>query len=78
MEVDDIISYHDVVTAEKASLQNGMNYGVGKNYSVFLLSLRENAPYADALDAVTGMLTLKVTMSRSDKADRTEKKSINH
>jgi len=35
MEVDDIISYHDVVTAEKTSLQKGMNYGVGKNYSVF-------------------------------------------
>src|SRR5881397_3583829 len=57
MEVDDIISYHDVVTAEKASLQKGMNYGVGKDYSVFLMSLRENAPYADALDEVTGMLT---------------------
>jgi len=38
MEVDDIISYHDVVTAEKASLQKGMNYGVGKKYSVFRLS----------------------------------------
>jgi hypothetical protein len=24
--------------------------------SVFLMSLRENAPYADALDEVTGML----------------------
>jgi hypothetical protein len=57
MEVDDIISYHDVGTAEKASLQKGMNYGVGKNYSVFLMSLREGAPYADALDPVTGMLT---------------------
>src|SRR5438874_13588974 len=57
MGVDDIISYHDFVTAEKASLQKGMNYGVGKNYSVFLMSLRENAPYADALDPVTGMLT---------------------
>jgi hypothetical protein len=56
VEVDDIISYHDVVTAEKASLQKGMNYGVGKDYSVFLMSLRENAPYADALDEVTGML----------------------
>ena len=43
MEVDDIISYHDLVTAEKASLQKGMNYDVGKNYSVFLMSLRENA-----------------------------------
>jgi hypothetical protein len=57
MEVDDIISYHDVVTAERASLQKKMNYGVGENYSVFLMSLRENAPYADALDEVTGMLT---------------------
>ena len=57
MEVDDIISYHDLVTEEKASLQKGMNYGVGKNYSVFLMSLRENAPYADALDEVSGMLT---------------------
>src|SRR5438477_11463982 len=57
MGVDDIISYHDVVTAEQASLQKGMNYGVGKNYSVFLMSLRENTPYADALDEVTGMLT---------------------
>src|SRR5437660_5143632 len=57
MEVDDIISYRDVVTAEKAALQKGMNFGVGKKYSIFLMSLRENAPYADALDEVTGMLT---------------------
>jgi hypothetical protein len=46
MEVDDIISYQDVVTAERAALQKGMNYGVGKNYSVFLMWLRENALYA--------------------------------
>jgi len=58
MEVDDIISYHDLVTAEKATLQKGMNYRVGRDYSVFLMSLRENAPYADALDLITGMLTL--------------------
>jgi len=57
VQIDDIISYHDVVTAEKASLQKGMNYGVGRSYSVFLMSLREGAPYADALDPVTGMLT---------------------
>ena len=57
MEVDDIISYHDLVTEEKAALQRGTNFGVGKNYSVFLMSLRENAPYVDALDPVTGMLT---------------------
>lgn len=55
MEVDDIISYHDLVTAEKSALQKGMNFGVGKKYSVFLMSLRENAPYADAL--AEGILT---------------------
>jgi hypothetical protein len=57
MDVDDIISYHDLVTEEKAALQKGMNFGVGNKYSVFLMSLREGAPYADALDTVTGMLT---------------------
>jgi hypothetical protein len=46
MEVDDVISYHEVVTAEKVSLQKGMNYDVGKGYSVFLMSLRENGPRA--------------------------------
>jgi hypothetical protein len=38
MEVDDIISYHDVVSEEKAALQKGMNFGVGKKYSIFLMS----------------------------------------
>lgn len=57
MEVDDIINYHDVVTEEKAALQKGMNFGVGKKYSIFLMSVREGAPYADALDEVIGMLT---------------------
>ena len=57
MEVEDIFGYDKLVAAEKANLQKGMNYGVGKKYSVFLMSLRENAPYADAPDPVTGMLT---------------------
>jgi hypothetical protein len=57
VEVDDIISYHDLVMEEKSALQKGMNFGVGKKYSVFLISLRGNAPYANALDEVTGMLT---------------------
>src|SRR5205809_7279083 len=57
MEVDDIFGYDKLVAAEKATLQKGMNYRVGKDCSVFLMSLRENAPYADALDEVTGMLT---------------------
>ena len=59
------------MTAEKIALQKGMNYGVGKNYSVFMMSLRENAPYADALDEVTGMLTYEVTTNTA--ARRTER-----
>lgn len=57
MQVDDIISYHDIVAAEKMALQKGMNFGVARKYSVFLMSVRENAPYADAIDPATGMLT---------------------
>jgi hypothetical protein len=38
VQVDDIISYHDLVTEEKVALQKGMNFGVGKKYSVFLMS----------------------------------------
>lgn len=76
MERDDIISYHDLVTEEKAALQKGMNYGVGKKYSVFLMSLREGAPYADALDQVTGMLTYEGTMSRGGAADLTRRRWI--
>ena len=57
VEVDDIFGYDKLVAAEKATLQKGMNYRVGRDYSVFLMSLRENALYVDALDEVTGMLT---------------------
>jgi hypothetical protein len=56
MKVDDIIHYSDPVHAEGANLQRGMNFGVGRNYSVFLMSLRKNAPYADAIDEATGTL----------------------
>jgi hypothetical protein len=44
------------VHAEKANLQKGMNFGIGRTYSVFLMSLRKNAPYADAVDETTGTL----------------------
>ena len=40
VKTNDIISYHDIVHAEKAALQKGMNYELGKGYSVFLMSVR--------------------------------------
>ena len=54
IKVDDIIHYSDLFHAESAKLQRGMNFGVGRNYSVFLMSLRKNAPKADAIDEATG------------------------
>jgi hypothetical protein len=56
MKTDDIISYGELVAAEKISLQKGMNFGVGKSYSVLLMSIREGAPYSDAIDAESGDL----------------------
>ena len=56
MKVDEIISYLDLVTEEKAHLQKGMNFRVSKSYSVFLMSVRKNAPYADQIDKNTGTL----------------------
>ena len=35
---------------EGMSLQKGMNFGLGRNHSVILMSLRPNAPYQDRLD----------------------------
>ena len=56
MKLDDIISYHDLVAAEKANLQKGMSFGSGRRHSVFLMSFRKGAPYADAIDQKTGQL----------------------
>jgi hypothetical protein len=57
MEVDDIFGYDKLVAAEKANLQAGMNYREGKDYSIVLMSVRKGAPYADAIDPVTGMVS---------------------
>ena len=56
MKPDDIISYLELINEEKAHLQKGMNYRVGRNYSVFLMSVRKNAPYADQINHTTGAL----------------------
>lgn len=35
---------------EGASLQAGMNFGLGRNHSVILMSLRPNSPYRDRIE----------------------------
>ena len=45
-----IISYIEMCRREGASLQQGMNFGLGGNHSVILMSVRPNAPYRDQIE----------------------------
>lgn len=48
---NDIFPYNDLVQKEGINLQRGMNYRPrGKYYSIFLMSVRANAPYNDGFD----------------------------
>jgi len=55
-KVDDIISYAELVAAEQANVQKGMNFQIKPEYSIFLMSVRKNAPYADEWDKATNTL----------------------
>lgn len=55
-KVDDIISYAELVSAENANIQKGMNFQIKPEYSIFLMSVRKNAPYADVWDPKTNTL----------------------
>lgn len=54
--VDDIISYAELVAAENANVQKGMNFQIKPEYSIFLMSVSKNAPYADEWDNTTNTL----------------------
>jgi hypothetical protein len=47
---NEIISYIEMCQREGLSLQAGMNFGVGGNHSVILMSVRPNAPYRDRIE----------------------------
>ncbi len=47
---DRIISYIEMCRREGTSLQAGMNFGLGGNHSVILMSVRPSAPYRDRLE----------------------------
>jgi hypothetical protein len=47
---NEIIPYIEMCRRESASLQRGMNFGLAKNHSVILMSVRRGAPYRDAMD----------------------------
>ena len=47
---NEIISYFEMCGRERTSLQRGMNFGLGGNHSVILMSVRPNAPYQDRFE----------------------------
>lgn len=50
MEVNQIISYREMCNFEdQQQLQRGMNFEMGGEYSVILMSIKPNAPYADRI-----------------------------
>jgi len=46
----DVISYLEMCQEEGVNLQRGMNFRLGGDTSVILMSLRTNAPYADRIE----------------------------
>lgn len=49
-KVGDIISYQEMCSEEKFSLQKGMNFRCKNGNTIILMSLRANAPYADRIE----------------------------
>lgn len=50
LDVNQIISYREMCNEEnQEQLQRGMNYEIGDGYSVVLMSIKSNAPYADRI-----------------------------
>lgn len=48
---DKVLSYNKMCSREgDVALQRGMNFGLGGNHSVILMSVRPNAPYRDRLE----------------------------
>jgi hypothetical protein len=47
---DNILSHNEMCRREGVSLQRGMNFGLGGNHSVILMSVRVNAPYRDSIE----------------------------
>ena len=47
---NEVISYLAMCQREGTSLQRGMNFGLGGDHSVILMSVRPNAPYNDRFE----------------------------
>lgn len=63
---NEIIGYLEMCQREGVNLQRGMNYRLGGDYSVVLMSIRSNAPYRDRIeDDGTTLIYEGHDMSRS-------------
>lgn len=50
LDVNQIVSYRDMCNIEdQEQIQRGMNFEIGDNYSVILMSVKNNSPYADRI-----------------------------
>ena len=47
---NEVVSYLEMCSREGTSLQRGVNFGLGGDHSVVLMSVRPNAPYRDRLE----------------------------
>jgi hypothetical protein len=56
MRAGDVVSYLDMCTREGAALQRGMNFRLGADHSVVLMSVRQGAPYQDRIEDDGGTL----------------------
>lgn len=56
IKTDDIISYDELAVMEGSRVQKGMNFNYTSDYSILLMSVRKNAPYADKWDKKTNTL----------------------
>lgn len=50
IKAGDVISYLDMCMIEGMNLQRGMNFRLRNHFSIILMSLRANAPYADRIE----------------------------
>jgi hypothetical protein len=60
---NEVVSYLEMCSREGTSLQRGMNFGLGGDHSVVLISVRPNAPYRDRLEDEGDTLIHGITMS---------------
>lgn len=70
MEPGDVISYTDIVMEEDGTrVQKGMNHRIQDDYSIFLMSTREDAPYNDEIRDEGTTLIYEGHDARKDQVD---------